>query len=70
MGERQATFSSANEDRIAALGRDPFRDGYVPIIETRWKASPGRQCYCDLSICNRRCERQKIRTSVVSVRPH
>jgi hypothetical protein len=55
---------------VVALGRDPFKDGYVPVIEAAWKALPSRQCHCDLTMCNHRCERQKIGTSVVSVRPH
>ena len=55
---------------VVALGRDPFKDGYVPVIEAAWKALPSRQRNYDLRMYDRPSERRKIWTNAVSVRPH
>jgi hypothetical protein len=56
---------------VAALGCDPLKDGDVLVVEADWKnALRSRQRHHNRRMSDRRCERRKIGTNVVSVRPH
>jgi hypothetical protein len=69
-GDTFQVLTKIGSPGTVALGCDPLKDGDVLVIEAGWKALRNRQCDYDLRMCDRRCERRRIGTNVVSARAH